>query len=249
VDVSPDGRWLVFDSDRSGNPELYVMPVAGGEARQITDHPAGDFSGDWSPDGRRIVFHSLRDGNRDIYTVDADGTGLRQWTSTPSEEIDPDWAPDGERILYEVIGEKHGFDILQLADGARPEFFESPVGDFAHWSPDGSSIAYHAADGIRQRDVASGAEVLVASNAADGSEAFYAAWSPDGAQIYYLARSPAGWTVRVVPSGGGSSRVLVTFDDPTRQHAKYGFATDGKAFYLTLGSPESDIVVAELERP
>ena len=200
VDVSPDGRWLVFDSDRSGNPELYVMPVSGGEARQITDHPAGDFSGDWSPDGRRIVFHSLRNGNRDIYTVDADGTGLRPWTSAPSEEIDPDWAPDGERIVYEVIGAKHGFDILRLADGVGPEFFESPVGDFAHWSPDGSSVAYHAAEGIRRRDVASGAEVLVASNVADGSEAFYAAWSPDGAQIYYLARSPAGWTVRVVPS-------------------------------------------------
>ena len=41
----------------------------------------------------------------------------------------------------------------------------------------------------------------------------------------------------------------MNFDDPTRQHAKYGFATDGKTFYLTLGSPESDIVVAELERP
>ena len=51
--MSPDGRWLVFDSDRGGNADLYVMPAAGGEARQITTDPAGDFSGDWSPDGRR----------------------------------------------------------------------------------------------------------------------------------------------------------------------------------------------------
>jgi len=248
VDISPDGRWLVFDSDRGGNPDLYVMPATGGEARQITNHPAGDFSGDWSPDGRRIVFHSLRNGNRDIYTVDADGTGLQQRTSSSAEEIDPDWAPNGKALIYEVIGERHGFDILQLGDSARPAFFESPVGDFAHWSPDGRSIVYHAADGLQLRDVASGAETLVASNAADGSEAFYAAWSPDGAQIYYLARSPAGWTVRVVPAGGGPSRVLVNFDDPTRQHAKYGFATDGRLFYLTLGAPESDIFVADLER-
>jgi len=247
IDVSPDGHWLVFDSDRSGNSELYVMPAGGGEARQITDHPAGDFSGDWSPDGRRVAFHSLRNGNRDIYTVEADGTGLRQWTSTPDEEIDVDWAPDGETVLYEVVGDRHGFATLRLTDGARREFFESPIGDFAHWSPDGRTIVYHSADGLRLRDMASGAETLAASNAADGSEAFYAAWSPDGTLLYYLARSPAGWAVRVAKATGGPSRVLVAFDDPTRQHAKYGFATDGRTFYFTLGSPESDIYVADLE--
>jgi hypothetical protein len=97
--------------------------------------------------------------------------------------------------------------------------------------------------------VDSGADTLIASNAVDGSEAYYVVWSPDGGQIYYLARSPAGWVIRVVSATGGPSRVLVDFDDPTRQHAKYGFATDGKVFYFTLGSPESDIFVAELERP
>ena len=249
LDVSPDGRWLVFDSDRGGNPDLYIMPATGGEARQITDDPAGDFSGDWSPDGERILFHSRRTGNRDIYTVNADGTGLRQWTSTPTEEIDPDWAPDGQTILYEVMGTKRGFGLLHLVEGAEPEFITTPIGDFAHWSPDGRSIVYHAVDGIRLRQVDSGADTLIASNAVDGSEAYYVVWSPDGGQIYYLARSPAGWVIRVVSATGGPSRVLVNFDDPTRQHAKYGFATDGKVFYFTLGSPESDIFVAELERP
>ena len=249
LDISPDGRWLVFDSDRGGNPDLYVMPATGGEARQLTDDPAGDFSGDWSPDGRRIVFHSRRSGNRDIYTVEADGTGLRQWTNTPAEEIDADWAPDGETVVYEVAGEIDGFGILHLSEGAQPEFFEAGASDFARWSPDGERIMYHAVDGLRLREVATGADTPLTSNAADGAEAYYFAWAPDGQQLYYLARSAAGWMIRVVNVNGGASRVLVNFDDPTRQHAKYGFTTDGKTFYFTLGSPESDIVVAELERP
>ena len=249
VDVSADGRWLVFDSDRNGNSDLYVMPVTGGEARQITTDPAGDYYPDWSPDGRRIVFHSRRGGNRDIYTVEADGTGLRQWTSAEDQELDADWAPDGETILFHVIGEqgaRRGFGTLRLIDGARPQFIPTPVGDFFHWSPDGRTIAYHSPAGLRLRQVDRGVDTLVVSNTADGAEAFYAAWSPDGAKLYYLTRSPQGWSIRSIPSAGGASTVLVDFDDATRQHTRYGFATDGKVFYFTIGAPESDIWVAEL---
>ncbi len=252
VDVSADGRWLVFDSDRGGNPDLYVMPAAGGEARQITTDPAGDFSADWTPDGRRIVFHSLRNGNRDIYTVEADGTGLKQWTRAPAEELDPDWAPDGETILFEVFGEqgaKRGFETVPLAAGASSGFISLAAGDFGHWSPVGRTIVYHNPDGLRLHRIDSGEDTLLVSNARDGAEAFYAAWSPDGAKIYYLTRSPKGWSIRSVPAAGGASTVLVNFDDPTRQQTKYGLATDGKVFYFTIGSPESDIWVADLQRP
>jgi Tol biopolymer transport system component len=247
VDVSPDGRWLVFDSDRGGNPDLYVMPAAGGEARQITTDPAGDFSPDWSPDGRSIVFHSLRAGNRDIYTVEADGTGLRQRTSANDEELDPDWAPDGTSILFEAFsGSKHGFETLPLRDGGRPTFIPVQSGDFAHWSPHGKEFLYHSLDGLRVRNIATGSETLIVSRAADGAETNYAAWSPDGTKIYYLARSATGWSIRSVGATGGALSVLVDFDDPSRQHTKYGFCTEGKKFYFTLGSPESDIFVADM---
>ncbi|MEO5800444.1 MAG: hypothetical protein ABIS00_13485, partial [Gemmatimonadales bacterium] len=122
------------------------------------------------------------------------------------------------------------------------------VGDFAHWSPDGNTIVYHADDGLRTRPTKGGAETLIVSNVTGGADAYYAAWSPDGATIYYLARSAKGWTIRSVSADGMTHAVLVDFDDPTRQHTRYGLATDGTVFYLTIGSPESDIVVAQLER-
>ena len=46
---------------------------------------------------------------------------------------------------------------------------------------------------------------------------------------------------------GGPARPLVRFDDPNRQHTLYGFTTDGRTFYFTVGANESDIWVAELE--
>ena len=61
--------------------------------------------------------------------------------------------------------------------------------------------------------------------------------------------SPTGWSIRETPAAGGTSTTLVDFDDPTRQHTKYGFATDGKVFYFTLGTPESDIWAADLGKP
>jgi serine/threonine-protein kinase len=238
VDVSRDGRWLVFDSDRNGNADVYIMPVTGGEARQVTTDSASDYSPHWSPDGRRIAFHSMRNGNRDIYTVGFDGTGLTRRTSSPDEELDPEWAPDGESLVYEVIGtqeERHGFAVLRLRDDATPKFLSAPKGDFALWAPDGKAFIYHAPDGLRLYRIDNGVDTLRVSNAAIGAEAFYAAWSRDGGSLYYLARSPKGWSIRAMPAAGRASRILVDFDDPTRQHTKYGFTTDGRVFYFTIG--------------
>ena len=77
VSVTRDGEWLAFDSDRAGNHDIYSMPAAGGEARQLTRDPADEFNPAWSPDGSEIAFHSWRSGNRDSYVVSADGTRER----------------------------------------------------------------------------------------------------------------------------------------------------------------------------
>ena len=252
VDVSADGRSLVFDSDRSGNFDIFVLPIAGGEARQLTSDPAADFSPVWSPDGNHVVFHSLRSGNRDIYTVDADGTGLQQRTSGAAEELDADWSPDGTTLAFAVLGDAtqaQGMATLRLDGGARPEFAAVPYSDYFRWTPDGRSVLYHSSNGFRLRRLDTGTDSLFISSTGLGADPFYAIWSPDGATLYFLARSPERWSIRSMPAAGGASTVLVDFDDPAIQHSRFGFATDGKFFYFTVGSPESDIWVADLGKP
>jgi Tol biopolymer transport system component len=73
------------------------------------------------------------------------------------------------------------------------------------------------------------------------------AWSKDGVTLYYLAFDAKGlasfWSV---PVTGGRPKLLVKFDDPSRQTTRREFATDGEKFYFTLARYESDIWVADL---
>ena len=251
LDISPDGRFLVFDSDRSGNPDIYRMPSAGGDPVHLTTDSAGDFGPAWSPDGKEIVFHSLRAGTRDIYTMHADGTGLVQRTTWPTQELDARWSPDGTMLAVEVyVDGAHAlspFKLIPLSGGEAEARTLDNAGDFIAWSPTGLLLAYHAADGMRVVPASGGASRLLVDNAQDGGIASLGTWSPDGASYYYLSRRPTGWEIRAMPGTGGPSRPLVKFDEPSRQPTRYGFATDGRTFYLTLGSNESDVWELQLE--
>ena len=58
---SPDGRWIAFTGEYSGNLDVYVVPAAGGEPRRLTWHPGPDEVQSWTPDGKDVVFSSGRD--------------------------------------------------------------------------------------------------------------------------------------------------------------------------------------------
>ena len=62
--VSPDGKWLAFSSDIQGNNDVYVVPLAGGKAVQLTFHEAPDIPVGWSPKSDRIYFESTRESAR-----------------------------------------------------------------------------------------------------------------------------------------------------------------------------------------
>src|SRR5262249_18276111 len=57
---SPDGKWIAFSSNRSGNNDVYLMPAGGGKPRQLTFHSADDIVVGWTPDSKKIIFWSTR---------------------------------------------------------------------------------------------------------------------------------------------------------------------------------------------
>jgi tricorn protease len=103
--LSPDGRWVAFTSNRSGDWAVYVMPAAGGDARRLTWYPAAAYARGWSPDGSRILYAS----NRETAPVGYD----RLWTVSPEggpSELLPApfghrgwYAPDGRRMVVDAI--------------------------------------------------------------------------------------------------------------------------------------------------
>lgn len=110
VDVSPDGRTLVFDL----LGDIYVMPIGGGEARAIASGVAWDMQPRWSPDGRHIAFTSDRAGGDNLWVMDADGSNPVQLSKESFRLLNqPEWTPDGEY----VVGRKHFTSSRSLGAG------------------------------------------------------------------------------------------------------------------------------------
>jgi dipeptidyl aminopeptidase/acylaminoacyl peptidase len=104
--VSPDGRLVAFQVqtiDVIGNnriTQIYVTPVAGGTARQITQAGQDNERPRWSPDSRRIAFVSDRGGSSQIWLMDADGGNPRQVTNLLTEAGGVLFSPDGKNLVF-----------------------------------------------------------------------------------------------------------------------------------------------------
>jgi len=96
LDVSPDGRTLVFEL----LGDLYTLPIAGGQAKPITSGLPFDSQPRYSPDGKRIVFLSDRDGSENVWTCGPDGGKLKQVTKGATAlYASPEWTPDGQYVV------------------------------------------------------------------------------------------------------------------------------------------------------
>jgi TolB protein len=101
---SPDGRRIVYVTNRPGGLGLYVADADGTNAEALTRFNFGDKTQrtdpSWSPDNLYIAFQAERDGGSQIYTVSVrDASNIRQYTSEGRNE-DPSWSPDSKHIVF-----------------------------------------------------------------------------------------------------------------------------------------------------
>jgi Tol biopolymer transport system component len=249
--LSPDGKWLAYDSDRSGNFDIYKARLDGGEPVQLTTNTANEFGPSWSRDGQRVAFHSSRSGNRDIYLVSAEGTGETAVTSGPAEDYNASWSPDG-RIGHhtENSGELPRVMVANRAGATwttRPLTNDSLANAFVRWSPDGKLVAFTRRAGIGMAD-SDGSNVrwLVRGDKL-GGQAMSVQWGRDGSTVYAFLNRPRVRAIVAVPVATGIPRVLLEEDANTR-FARWEFATDGLRLFFTRAAWESDVWVMELKR-
>ncbi len=162
---APDGREIAFLSTRTGVPQIFALPLDGGEARQVTAFPDGVGGGPvFSPDGTRIAFTAVPPGTRrdpslpyrvdraawradgvgviedalqDVYVVPVEGGEPVRLTEDRSLNTAPQWTPDGAALVFNASFDT---DSTGMHNRLRRVDLDGSVSDVA----DGGVIASHA---------------------------------------------------------------------------------------------------------
>lgn len=253
--LSPDGNRIVFQSNRSGNNQIWLMNRDGTGLVQLTDVPGqGAETPVWSPDGQWIAYAAyLGDKNNDVFVMRPDGSDNTQLTSGPGYDGHPHWSADGKRIVinsdrdtpdHSAPWNKRFHDIWSMgADGADPQKHTNCQGvcTYGSFSPDGQHVLYRKVDTARGLNwslevIEKNSEIYVAD--LDGGNARVLAshpafdgwplWSPNGEWIVF-ASNRAGPALTgqlwMVKPDGGELKQL-TYGD--WGHAQPSFTADGK---------------------
>jgi Tol biopolymer transport system component len=119
LDVSPDGKTIVFDLVG----DLYSVPIGGGKATRLTSGMGFDGQPRYSPDGTTIVFVSDRSGYENLWLIDADGKNPRALTKDKDAQyISPAWSPDGKYLVVSrsktgILGSAYDMVLINKEGG------------------------------------------------------------------------------------------------------------------------------------
>lgn len=223
--ISPDGRYIVFHTMRTGDGDIYLMRSDGipGTAQRVTWGPRPERHPSWSPDGTMIAYEapSVVNTSTQIFVQRIPSGSPVQVTFSSRSSTDPAWAPDGDRIAYvrdatSPTGSHHPTIYTQkLSTGAIIQITDPTYHALdPAWSPDGSWLAYST---NQWRDTL---DIAVISGSGFGTPfrmttsvrvSERPVWSPSGAYLAIQARQPwlpSGppwfYDIRRVGIGGGN---------------------------------------------
>jgi len=193
---SPDGKRIVFESERSGQREIWTVGISGSPIQQLTNLAAIAQGPTWSPDGSRIAFAAAPRKQRDVYVVSSGGGTPRRLTEDPSDDAAPSWSQDG-RSIYFHSNRSGAQEVGRMAaEGEVPTQITRAGEMNPQESPDVRLIYYRKQEGLWRLPVSGGGpESLVLEGMAQMSNAVL---MQDG--VFFVAAKPAATTNEKIDS-------------------------------------------------
>lgn len=233
---SPDGKSILYISNRTGKDDIWVWSVFGDSARQLTHDVLDDNSPVWSPDGQWVAFISQRTRQPDLWIIPAKGGTARRVTDTPEAESEPAWVPGTDKLTYTIHRESSGLWVYDLGDSTARRLTADSVdllGTPWDWdlSPDGHQVAFAEQQGGMSRlavmPAAGGTVTVLAQTGNVGAQP---EWSPDGSRILFLSDRSGHTNVWMVDAAGGTPRQLT---DWPADDGNAAWSHDGSTVYVS----------------
>jgi Tol biopolymer transport system component len=262
LDVSPDGKTLVFDL----MGDLYLMPIGGGEATRLTQGMPYDTHPRFSPQGDKIVFISDKSGSDNVWTINlADKTQKQLTRDTNQHHFAADWSPDGEYLVVAKGRRNIKLHLIHKNGGNGAQLVKEPkdlkMTDPA-FSADGTIIYFSQRTNAWNYNAQFPQYQLGSYNREDGElktitsrygSAFTPTPSPDGKWLVYGTRyeTETGLLIRNLINGKEEWLAYPVQHDEQESIAPLGvlpamsFTPDSKKLILSYGGKIYAITIAD----
>jgi serine/threonine protein kinase/Tol biopolymer transport system component len=256
MQITGQGKWLLYDSTVYGNADIFRVPVDGGTPERLTTDAADDFAPAVSPDGRLLAFHSWRTKRRDVFVQPIDGGPAQLLTTSPASGGGiPSWLGDGAVVYpdYRVDNgvNQGGLFIVRRNNAggwSPPERLDLPGlpgppaitrdGRFVYPQIGDIDIA-RAGDGAARR--------IYTRSSPDLPMPERVALDERDTTVFFKAHDAEGraefWSV---PIAGGPATLLVRFNDSARPSPRWDFAVGGGRLYFAIDERRSNIWIADV---
>jgi Tol biopolymer transport system component len=190
---SPDGRKIAFESDRTGQLNIWVCDLDGSHPTQLTDLKGDTGTPRWSPDSKQLAFDSRPGEDGEIYVISAEGGSPRRLTNDKADDVTPSWSRDGKWIYfssdrsgrYQVwkMSAKGG-PATQVTHGGGSYALESLDGKWLYFSKRGATFS-GPGDGLWKVPTGGGEEVRILDR-----KVYRGSWDLAAGGIYFLTKKP-----------------------------------------------------------